>query len=195
MNDDAENKVYFLDPDDLPTLFPTHAHSPEFWEHLGRTIATFGFLEEVLGKAIFSFTATRPYSDEEVLEAYEEWLPKLERALTDQLWNLVESYGKAVKEHPESIIEDVEALVGMLKEATVYRNVLCHGSWRKPDEEGKSIPLFVNKKKEVFQTAIDVEFLKQVQSHVAELACEVINSVTQMGWQFPGANGLGKQMW
>lgn len=48
-----------IDRDNLPGMFPTHRHEPEFWEHLGRAIASFGFLEEVLGKAIFAFTATR----------------------------------------------------------------------------------------------------------------------------------------
>ena len=56
-----------------------------FWENLGRTIATFGFLEEVLGKAIFAFTATTRYPESEVEAAFEKWLPTLERALIDQL--------------------------------------------------------------------------------------------------------------
>ena len=43
-----------------------------FWENLGRTIATFGFLEEVLGKAIFVFSATTPYPESEVEAAFEK---------------------------------------------------------------------------------------------------------------------------
>ena len=43
---------------EFPT-YPTHKHDPIFWEALGRTIATFGFLEEVLGKAIYAFSKTR----------------------------------------------------------------------------------------------------------------------------------------
>jgi len=75
------------------------------------------------------------------------------------------------------------------------RNVLCHGSWRKPNEEGGSVPFFVNKQMMVFDTAVDIAFLQQTQAHVAELACAVINSVTHMGWQFPGGAGLGKPIW
>ena len=44
------------------------------------------FIEEVLGKAIFAFTATRKYEAQEIEDAYEAWLPRLERALTDQLY-------------------------------------------------------------------------------------------------------------
>jgi len=179
----------------LPELFPTHGHSPEFWEQLGRTVATFGFLEEVLEKAFFAFTATKSYDPEEVEAAYKAWLPKLEKALTDQLWILAESYGKAVRENQDSTIENINELVEDLKEATKIRNVLCHGSWRTPDADGKSLPLFINKANKKFETAIDVNYLRQVQVHVVGLACSVIDTVTHMGWQFPGGAGPGETIW
>jgi len=188
-----EIKRVVIDREGLPAQFPTHRHSSQFWEHLGRAVATFGFLEEVLGKAIYAFTATRRYdSEEEGYAAYKKWLPKLERALTDQLWNLAESYGKAVRDNSDSTIPNVDELVISIKEATKIRNALCHGSWRPPDATGKSLPLFVDKKKGKFETPIDIEFLRQVQHHVTELSCVVINSVTHMGWQFPGGAGPGK---
>ena len=64
----------------LPQRFPTHRHAPDFWEQLGRTIATFGFLEETLGKAIFAFTATTEYSKEEVQKVLAKWPSQLELA-------------------------------------------------------------------------------------------------------------------
>ena len=45
-------KARIVDMDTLPADFPTHRHKSEFWEKLGRAVATYGFLEEVLGKAI-----------------------------------------------------------------------------------------------------------------------------------------------
>lgn len=181
-----------IDRKKLPNQFPTHVHSPEFWEALGRAIATFGFLEEVLGKAIFVFTGTRRYEPEEVDEAFRAWLPRLERALTDQLWNLAESYAKAVRDNPAATIQNVDELVDDIKKATVIRNVLCHASWRMPDSRGASIPFFINRQLEVFETPVDIQYLRQVQAHVVHLACTVIESVTHMGWQFPGSGGLGK---
>jgi hypothetical protein len=53
-------------------------------------------------------------------------------------------------------------------------------------------PLFVNRQQQVFDTAIDIAYLKHAQAHVAELACNVIDTVTRMGWQFPGGAGPGK---
>jgi hypothetical protein len=189
---DAEVNRSIIDRDNLPPMFPTQTHSPQFWEQLGRTIATYGFLEEVLGKAIFAFTATRNYSPEEIDAAYRAWLPQLERAFTDQLWTLAESYRKATRENPATTTENVDELVGDIKEATAIRNVLCHGSWRTPDADGASVPLFVNRQKQMFDTAIDIAYLKQVQAHVAELACSVMDTVTHMGWQFPSGAGPGK---
>jgi hypothetical protein len=193
-NEDNINRA-IIDRDGLPEMFPTHRHEPEFWEHLGRAIASFSFLEEILGKAIFAFTATRRYSAEDVDAAYGAWLPKLERALTDQLVNLAESYGRATRENSETTTESVSELVEDIKAAAVYRNVLCHGSWRTPDANGGSVPLFVNRKNEIFETSIDVAFLRQIQAHVAELSCSVVDTVTHMGWQFPGGAGPGKRIW
>ena len=183
------------DFDSLPERFPTHKHEGGFWESLGRAVATFGFLEEVLAKAIFVFTATRTYDEKEIEKAYADWLPKLERALKDPLRNLIDTYGKAVREHKNAKIDDLDGLLEKLRTASDIRNVLCHGSWRLPDAAGASVPFFANRQKMVFDTAIDRRFLDQIQQHTAELACLVINTVTQMGWQFPGSTGPGKAVW
>ena len=145
--------------DALPVDFPTHRHDAEFWERLGRAVATYGFLEEILGKAIFSFTATKRYEAAEVDAAFEEWLPRLENALTNPLGNLIDQYGKAVREHPDAVVETLDDLLAHLREAARLRNVLCHGSWSTPDENGASIPLFVDRKLNVFDAPIDCTFL------------------------------------
>jgi hypothetical protein len=186
---------YFVDPNGLPDRFPTHKHEAAFWESLGRAIATFGFLEEVLGKAIFSFTATRPYEETEIQQAYSEWLPKLERALIDPLGNLIDTYGKAVRDNPNAVIDNFDDLLNDLRKASQMRNILCHGSWGLPDTNGASVPFFVNRQKEIVDSAMDRQFIDQVQRHAANLACAVINTVTQMGWQFPGSAGPGKTIW
>jgi hypothetical protein len=161
-----------------------------------RVVATFGFLEEIPGKAIFSFTATRVYPETEIQAAYEKWLPTSQRALSDPLGGLIDSYEKAVSENPKATINDLEEVTGHLRKASIVRNVLCHGSWnRRPDERGRSLPLFINNKNEIFETPIDLAYLNQVQRHTAEFACAVINTVAQMGYQFPGSNGPGNPIW
>jgi len=184
-----------VDMDKLPGRFPTHRHQPAFWESLGRAVATFGFLEETLRRAIFAFTATREYPAAEAEAAYAKWLPKLERALSDQLANLIDAYGKAVRDHGGSKITDLDGFLADLKKAADMRNILCHGSWAVPNANGASVPFFVNRKLEVVETAMDCQFIDQVQRHTAELTCVVMNTVTAMGWRFPGSTSPGKPIW
>ncbi len=193
----AKNDIhrFVIAQEQLPENFPTHRHQSEFWESLGRAVGTFGFLEEVLGKAIFALSGTRPYKEDEIKSAYENWLPKLERALYDQLGGLINSFGKAVREHPKSTINNLDELLMDLKAAAKMRNVLCHGSWRSPDNSGASLPFFVNRQIEIFDKKVDCAFLNQVQMHAASLACTVINTVTHMGFQFPGSSGPGVEIW
>ncbi|MDP2854064.1 MAG: hypothetical protein Q8O28_07430 [Smithellaceae bacterium] len=193
----VENDInrFVIAQDQLPDKFPTHLHQSVFWESLGRAVGTFGFLEEVLGKAIFALSGTRPYEENEIKSASEKWLPILERALYDQLGGLIDSFGKAVREHPKSTINNLDELLVDLKKAAEMRNLLCHGSWGSPDDSGASLPLFVNRQMEIFDTKVDCAFLNQVQVHVASLACEVINTVTHMGFQFPGSSGPGVKIW
>lgn len=186
---------YVITRSALPAQFPTQAHDSVFWESLGRVVATFGFLEEVLAKAIFSFTATTPYPSEEIDDVFAQWVPKLERALSDPLGGLIDSYGKAVRDNPHATISNLDSLLDDLRDASYLRNVLCHGSWRTPDSDGRSTPFFINRKQECFDTAIDASFLNQVQKHCTELICTVIDTVTHMGWQFPGSTGPGEVIW
>jgi hypothetical protein len=167
-------------------------HAPEFWEALGRVVGTFGFLEETLGRAIFALTATREYPAEELDAAFEAWLPTLKRALSDPLGGLIDSFGRAARDHGKTPGPYIDELLADLRRAATYRNVLCHGSWRAPDVSGRSLPLFVTKNGEAFATPVDREFLEQTQQHTVELVCAVINTVTHTGWQFPGTLGPGR---
>jgi hypothetical protein len=186
-----ERRRSVVDINSLPTSYPTHRHSPLFWEWLGRAVATFGFLEETLGKAIFAMTGTRQLSEEQAKAEYEVWFFTLKKALSDPLGNLIDSYDKAVRANSAATITNLDNLISDLRTASSTRNVLCHGSWPIPDANGKCIPFFVNRKGEIFSSAIDIEYLEQVQRHVLELCISVINTVTHMGWRFPGTSGPG----
>jgi hypothetical protein len=192
LDDTPDPKRFTVDIKNLPVSFPTQRHRAAFWENLGRAVATFGFLEEILGKAIFAFTATTPYPESEAEAAFNKWVPTLEKALSDQLGALIDAYGKAVRGNPEATVANLDDLLAELRKAAVIRNVLCHGSWHCPDANGKSLPFFVNKKLMVWDTPIDIAFLQQTQRAVAELTCDVMNTVTLMGLQFPGSRWPGK---
>lgn len=78
-----------VDSANLPDQFPTHLHAPAFWEELGRAVATYGFLEEVLGKAIFALSGTATYTDDALAAELGKWQITLEKALTDALGAVV----------------------------------------------------------------------------------------------------------
>ncbi len=188
-------KFYVIDVARIPDKFPTHKHTAEFWVELGRCIATYGFLEETLGKAVFSFTATTEINAEDHEAAYKAWLPKLKRALSDPLGSLIANYAKAVRDHQSPESGKFQELIGELQQMAIIRNVICHGSWGVPDSSGRSLPFFVNKNDETWQIPIDLAYLRNVQVVTARLTIEVINTVTVHGWQFPGSGGPGKPIW
>jgi uncharacterized protein YutE (UPF0331/DUF86 family) len=188
----AEAKGHVVDIEALPSLWPTTAHEAAFWEALGRTVATFGFLEEILGKAIFAFTATKVYEDERLLvEAYDQWAPTLERALSNPLGALIGTYEKCVLANGKTDPTWFAKLIEDLREAAALRNALCHGSWKLPDDQGRALPFYVTRKQEQFETAMNIDALLQTQRAVAEMAGAVMNTVTALGWQFPGSGGPG----
>jgi hypothetical protein len=186
---------HVIDRSALPSQYPTHAQDAQFWEALGRAVATFGFLEDVLAKAIFALTATTRYEEHELAGAYEAWLPTLEKALVDPLGGLIDAYANAVRKHSDANVPNLDGLLSDLRKASAMRNVICHGFWGPPDTAGATVPSFINKKKEVFATPIDVQYLARVQRATTEIACVVIETVTCMGWRFPGSTGSGEPVW
>jgi hypothetical protein len=80
---------------------------------------------------------------EQINAANEKSTLILEQTLSDALSRLIDTYGKAVRDHGGATIENIDVLIDHLREAATLRNVLCHGSWnKKPDVEGRSIPFF-----------------------------------------------------
>jgi hypothetical protein len=193
---DAEGQNgYVIDREKLNGDFPTHAHEGVFWQELGRTVAAFGMIEEMLAKAIFALTGAREFDPEGDPAVFAEWIKTLEKALTGQLGGLIIEYEKALVANERTKGNDYSALLAELKKAKDIRNVLCHGSWDKPDDQGRSIPKFVNNKLMVFETPVDIHFLKQTRFAVRDLICDILDSVTAVGYKFPGSDSPGERIW
>lgn len=194
MRDDSFRPA-FIDRDKLPRQFPTQAHPAVFWEHLGRAVATFGTLEGVLGRAIFALTGTAPVLSDDAAAEVTAWSRKLERSLFESLGPLIDLYCSAARAHPNAATGQLGELEARLREAKRLRDVLCHGEWDSPTASGHTTPRFVDRKLQEFTTSVDVAFLDQTQRAVAELICDVMDSVTTIGIRFPGTQGPGQPVW
>lgn len=195
-----ETKPSFtIDKSKLPPLFPTHRHDPAFWCSLGRAVATFGYLEEMLKKAHLALTGTypAPEDEDEAAAAVDEWHGSLERSIISTLNPLIDTVAKAAKDHPELRHQNLDEFVTKLRAAAKVRNLICHGSWGAPDANGASVAFYVSGRKRpeaVNATPVTVAWLDRLQAHTAELACGVIHLVTHMGYQFPGGAGPGRSV-
>jgi len=177
-----------------PEGFPTHRHSAEFWEALGRAVATFGFLEETLAKAIFAFSRTRALPDRDHDECFDAWLPELKQTLSDTLISLIEKFEAAVRSQGKMDFNGLDAVLAHLRALASLRNVLCHGSWKSPDVDGRSLPFFLKRTGEMFDTPVDVAFLRQTQLATADAIRLIVEMVVTMGWQFPGIKSPGEPL-
>ncbi|TXK94419.1 hypothetical protein BMR11_15210 [Methylococcaceae bacterium CS5] len=178
-----------IDKEKIHKGYPTHKHQADFWEHLGRTVATFGYLEATLVKGIYVFEVMtkrdKKVNNEKDLKDSEDWNNKLNSSLLN---NMSLPFGELVKKYHNlannnSLInkDDVikEGLDG-LDEIVKYRNLLCHAAWGLPNKEGKSLAIYVNndEEKSYLETPIGTEFLQQIQKHTAELICLVMEIST-----------------
>ncbi len=175
----------------LPDGFPTHQHSGAFWEALGRTVATFGYLEETLAKAIFAFSSEQHFPDVEVGNRFEVWLPQFMKDVTETLPTLIDRYQVAVRQNQRVDFFGFDVAIDQMRGVVQLRNALCHASWKAPDAEGRSFPFFISRNGKMLDRSIDVAFLEQTQRATADMARVVIETVVHMGWQFPGIKSPG----
>jgi hypothetical protein len=168
-------------------LWPTHKHTPEFWEALGRSIAAFGFLEETLAKAIFVVSGSKEISlDQDNENEIQEWNKLLESSLSDTLGRLTKKLNNALKESKKFDVQNLSSVVEQLNRLNEWRNILCHCSWSQPDSEGKSKPFFVNNNKEIANISIDLDLLKLVMKETVEITVYIMNIITSNGFDWPG---------
>lgn len=72
--EEIKSSSHYVDIANLPGRYPTHCHQPQFWEEFGRTVASYGFLENAIGKAIFASSGQASCSEEEApLDGNEPW--------------------------------------------------------------------------------------------------------------------------
>ena len=192
-----DDKSYISDFTKLDEYWPTHRMSPEFWEELGRAIATFGFLERtILPRAIYALSATRRH-EQITDEMGERWINKLKNSLKDPLGELIKLYEQELEQEIAEAVQpskqmDLHGLIEDMRKAKVHRDIFCHASWGPGSNDDKAKPFFINRKDEILESEYGVSEIRQVRVFVTQTICHCINTVTLKGIQFPGSSGPGQ---
>ena len=110
--------------------WPTHHGSAAFWEELGRTVATFGMLEDTLGMALCVVTGQEPAAEGEALQRQlNEWAERVLRNLKRALCPLANQMEAAWATREGGLTENQAAIIAEDKALAKERNRLCHGAW------------------------------------------------------------------
>ena len=120
--------------------WPLRHGRSEFWEALGRTVATFGYLEDILARACYCLAAgTERFGPEpaDIDEGhFRKWLGTLDRSLTDGMGALTRRLEEVLKEDNRIPHCARTELIEQLDELRSWRNAICHGSWSFLNEDG-----------------------------------------------------------
>jgi hypothetical protein len=105
-----------VDHDALPASFPTHRQSDAFWAALGRAVASFGFLEWSLRRAIFALSGDRPAPEDEteIRGALADWNERLTQVSTSTLGGLTKAFEEAAREHDRADATYVAELAALV---------------------------------------------------------------------------------
>ena len=174
----------------LPEDWPTNAGAPVFWEELGRTIAAFTHLEDMLARAYFGLTGSRQFANmEEAKAAYPQWEKNLNKTLTDSLGALTAKLEKAFKDD-DRVSDDIsEPVVARLNALRVWRNALCHGAWQGFAVDGTTSLRHFRRTADgpkLLDNSLTVENISSIRAETVALTVDVVDIVSGLGVRFPG---------
>lgn len=181
---------HIVDRARLPEDWPTNRGSSAFWEQLGRTVATFSHLEDMMVRAWFGLTATREFEDMEQVEAaFPEWEKALKETLTDSLHALTKKLNKAFEDDDRVSNEVAGAYIARLDALRVWRNALCHGAWQRFQEDGSvGLRHFRRCKEgpESLEERLSVECLLLIRAETVDATADLVDILLAAGVRFPG---------
>ena len=177
--------------EETPVQDPT---SP-LWEEIGRTVATFGMLEDLLPRALYIITGHQRVDEaEDEKQKIEEWCGELIKSMSDTLGGLAHSLKAAWKERDGGLHPENAQIVQAIRALAKVRNRVCHDTYQDyiaPDgaqiSDGANDPEVDNTAREADAIRALQDARRRVVAAIAELRAEV-RVRYQSG--FPGANDL-----
>lgn len=170
-------------PSDRPEAY--HRLPAELAEALGHAVAGFGWLEEVMKRAIYTLDRAR-LADDLTDAEMQRWLRRISDIADDSMGTLVEQLDAALRRHPG--VAGRDALNDRLVEIKQMRNLLCHASWRPTATPGRWHPAFVNTRGEVFPKDMGVDDLERLTQQTRQIGMQVVAIMRRTGMEnrWPG---------
>ena len=174
----------------LPEDWPTNRGTPAFWEELGRTVAAFTHLEDMLARACFGMTGSRQYANfEDAKAAFPQWEGALKASLTDSLGPLTSKLGKAFRNDDRLQGDFADDIIVRLDALRVWRNALCHGAWQGFAADGSTSLRHFRKGDdgpELLHNRLTIEYISSIRAEAVALTVDVVDIVSTVGVRFPG---------
>ena len=175
----------------VPDEWPTHLCPPELWEEFGRSIATFGFLEDVIKRACLAVS----YPSGNITEQDStKWEQSLELSVSDPMGRLADRLAKDLKPDAHLSQDQVTGIINGLKDRAELRNALCHGTWTDYDPvTGLATLRFFprNEWRKHNEFSLSRSKLARIRRETTDVTRELIGAVVSKGIQFPGSSSPG----
>jgi len=110
---------------------PIHDPSSALWEQIGRTVASFGMLEDLLPRALYIITGHRRIDHEEDGKLQvSAWCAQLIKSMSDTLGGLAHSLEAAWNVRDGELLPKNAEVVRQMRELTTIRNRVCHAAYQ-----------------------------------------------------------------
>lgn len=161
---------------DLPTTY--YPLPQDFAVALGRAVAAFGWLEEIIKRTIYSLDRARLAADLTEPEL-KRWLHQIEELADDSMGPVIEQLNAALRRHPG--ITDRAEINDQLQQIKQQRNILCHASWRPGSAEGHWHPAFVNANGDPGPGDMNAADIEAIHAQTLDLGQRLIAIMRQTG--------------
>ena len=175
--------------------WPTHKGTSDFWEELGRAVATFAWLEFAMRRTFIALTwSQRCASETEALAILPDAEKQSVASVTDTFHWLTKKIEGVFDVDSRVSLEGGQWIVNSLREIGNYRNALCHGAWIRFGEDGSGQLLYVRKtgkrEYEPYRQSFSSAQIRDIRNHSTEVARRLLDIEMSTGFEFTSRTSL-----
>lgn len=132
--DNADDQLYEKIKKAFPEDWPTKKGAPEFWEQLGRTVASYAVLEDIVARVLVAITGNSEYENEELSkEDVHEMMGQLNAGLGQPVYDNLAFLTDRLEETPFPDEKNFGAfraeIVRRLRLVNPWRHAISGGVW------------------------------------------------------------------